>query len=517
MSLEMPLLNMRFFKGVIRKLFLISILIFFGAVLFYKTLLLLFLNSISLEDHKRISESILLVRFDRSIRSIVNIFEEPGEEVVLLRSRNDIISDSHTLNEAYTQEGLLLDYYKGWRKAEIVDDDKRIQVRYKLHGSIIDFQNPSFSIKYRNELGINQVKKYIRFSEFGIAEHIINSLGNKYGLYGMSLGDFELFNDGMGSGLYYSYTDSISNLDGENVELLKLITFKDSYIEWHASELDEISYNIDIDSISNKEFELWTNFINGSLQDIHYDSDYLGTYFALLELQGITHDVVGNNSKTIVIDSTVFPVWRSEGAFKTITPGFIRSGEMYNADYFVENERPLFEHRLNRSLWRFKEFYRDSNIINRKNNVLAELVENKENYISMWDSLEVFLQDKLFYTSKNYLRDSYVNRYEKSVLENNLRQLEFYLFSGFTIISYDGRSYRINSTSNTELSLLFENGLVKYMPLNYVVDRNGLLRPKAQEVTFDYHETGKLIELQNSITKDTLIEGLDYHILYVVD
>ena len=48
-----------------------------------------------------------------------------------------------------------------------------------------------------------------------------------------------------------------------NSSIIKRNTFFEKNIAtWHASELDDVLYNIDLDIISKKDYELWKKNIN---------------------------------------------------------------------------------------------------------------------------------------------------------------------------------------------------------------------------------------------------------------
>ena len=457
------------------------------------------------------------VRIENIIQVVVDVkygFRTIDPDYILTLSQNDITSNDESMSISLKEHGILLDFYKEWRRATIFENGKNIKVKYKIHGSVINLERPSLSVKKKINGTWSKVNKFIRYNEFGIPEQFWNNLGLKYNLMCNSIGEFVLLNDSRNTNLYYLYTDSITNGPNTEFTIVKRNTFGDSYREMHGSELDMVPYNLDTDSLDLPIYNQWRDFLQKD-SFANYDCEYIGKYLALSELQGSVHHILGNNGKYIITDSLVFPLWRSEGATSKLSASDYRTIEVFNHKYFRDELRPLSNYVLDKSLVPFRRFFLDDCVLEARIQSFYSFVRNKHEIIAYYDSLSCSQLNLVDKYGDDYIQNRREIDNHRATLENNLSAIEKFLNKGFTVIKANNNNYVFSSTNSIPLNIIFEDSIVEFHPFIYQIETDGSIKPTLQQLVVNKNLVGDFKALLNPFTNDTLSSEIDYSTLYV--
>jgi hypothetical protein len=406
---------------------------------------------------------------------------------------------------------IIEDRFKNWRNFGIVKNGKEINAKFKLHGSSpTPYLNGYESFTIKSDLPINGYKKFklITGFEFNYFNIFLNSLGNKFDLIAEDSGDivttnsrgkildffqYQLFNE--------SYLESKYKLI--NPVIIRRRTFDNNQLNWHSSLLDDVSYNIDLESISKKEFNNWKRFISKPSSS-QYDPEYIGSFLALIQFLGDPHQITGNNDKWVMSENILYPVYRNEGSFQIISDLELQENLVFNKHYYSSS----FE--------TYKKLLSDSIVLNNRNKYFKKIVDSSGQIINDLDS--VFTKYKEIHKKYNndYLKIKLNHNFIRNTLLKNIKTIDNFLDSGFTIISYDGENLKIKSSRKNKLRITIQDKVMDYYPYSYTLDTknksNGL---KINEIIIKDVNSIENLNIKDLILNKNLVIEKDYSILYI--
>jgi len=376
-------------------------------------------------------------------------------------SKADLKYKDSVVNLAVSDNLILEDRLKRWRKFKIIDDSNEIRAEFKLHGSSLypyTMGYESFTIK--SDMPVNgRVKfKLITGLEMDFNNIFYNYCGRLMNLITEDTGDIVVTNS-MGDYrdfFQYSVFDEDyleQEFDLYNAKILRRLTFNSGRSNWHSSMLDGVSYNLDLDSISKKSLNLWNTFLS-SPEDTHFDPTYMGRFFALLQLYNFPHQIVGNNDKWVLSqDSLFYPVFREEAGPYKMTAGDIENNEIFYNYYNSE------------SLDTYKKILVSLDVFKNRNLAFKHLIEMQDLILNSYDSIYNLHKEKHKSFGPNYLKTSLDKQRIKSILKNNLEIVKNYLDSGYTIIIYDGDVLRIKSSRKNTIRVGIGSDFINFDPI----------------------------------------------------
>ena len=283
--------------------------------------------------------------------------------------------------------------------------------------------------------------------------------------------------------------------------IIRRITFDENISdEWHASELDNVSYNIDADFISSNNLKIWDSFNNQDNIKNLYDADYVGAFLAQLQLFGHPHQITGNNDKWISSENKLYPVYRNEGLIESIKTIDLTKTKIFEKYYYSH------------SLENYKKFFLDEEVVYYRNKNFKSIVDNSEIIIYSLDSIYNRYKKKHARYSNNFLKIKYNYKYFRKTLLNNIKSIENFLDSGFTLISYDGNKLKITSTRSNDLEIRVAGKKFKFTPTKYKLGNNVVLNVN-HESTFQNILDISDLEIVDLVLNKTLEIEKDYSII----
>ena len=161
--------------------------------------------------------------------------------------------------------------------------------------------------------------KLITGNQMGYFNIFLNHVSKKFSLISEDEGDIVATNSLGEIRDFYQYAVFDENyLESKyniiNSTIIRRNTFNDVIDggNWHSSDLDNVSYNIDMDIINKNDYIFWEKF-NQNPNNSQFDANYMGSFFALLQLFGHPHQITGNNDKWLISKNLIYPVYRNEG------------------------------------------------------------------------------------------------------------------------------------------------------------------------------------------------------------
>ena len=408
---------------------------------------------------------------------------------------------------------ILEDWLKKWRDFEIVVNGEEIDAKFKYHGSsispyLLDYE--SFTVK--SEFPINGYKnfKLINGHEMNYFNVFLNLIGDSFNLIAEdpgriiatnSLGkiqdffQYEVFDE--------AYLNSRYGL--KNTVILRRNTFleNDNNPEWHSSKLDNVSYNIDLNSISKDDYALWKSLLT-STSESNYDPEYVGMFLALLQLFGNPHQITGNNDKWVINNGKVYPVYRNESSLDPIVDDEINTNSLFSKYYHSHSLEP------------YKSFLGNENVVVERNNAFKKILDSRVNVMTLLDS--VYKQHIKIHRRYNrkYLKIKFDFDNKKRILENNLNNIENYLNSGHSLILFDGEKLMVSSTRKNPLKVEINGKDFSFLPKKYFYNKEELsIKEKFDELIIENIKVIDSLKLYDITLDKTLEVEKDYSILYI--
>ena len=208
-------------------------------------------------------------------------------------SKNDLKKKDSIFNLIKSGDIRILESrHKKWRNFEIIHKNEIIKAKFKLHGSSpYPYVNGFESFEVESNDYINGLKKFklITGLEMNYLNIFLNNLARDHFLISEAPGEIVVTNS-MGEirdFLQYpvfdtDYVNSEFNLS--NSTILRRNTFDENlpFGQWHASNLDDVSYNLSVKSISKVDLDTWKSFQNDPFS-IDFDKDYIASFLALAQ------------------------------------------------------------------------------------------------------------------------------------------------------------------------------------------------------------------------------------------
>ena len=273
--------------------------------------------------------------------------------------------------------------------------------------------------------------------------------------------------------------------------------------KWHSSNLDNVTYNIDLNSISKENFALWESLLN-SPSEKNYDAKYLGRFLALLQFFNHPHQITGNNDKWVINNGKAYPVYRNEAHIQAIFLDEINTNSLFNKYWYSYSLEP------------YKTVLANNNVLIELNRTFKKLYESKDEITSLLDS--VFNEHRNTHRTynKKYLKLNYEFKYKKRVLEENLNIINNYLNSGHSLILFDGEKIKLSSTRKNPLKVEVNDKVFTFLPKEYAYNKNDMaINDSFNELIIEDIDVIDSLKIHDMILKKTLEIEKDYSILSV--
>lgn len=405
---------------------------------------------------------------------------------------------------------ILEDRYKNYRKIGILENKNEINAKIKFHGSDTDPYLAGFeSYTIKSKYSINGYKyfKLITSTQMNYFNVFLNSNASFFNLYSEDSGDIVVTNINGKLSDFFQYSVFDENyiktkFNIENPVIIRRRTFNEKISnEWHSSNLDDTPYNIDSKTLSNSDFEIWESFNNNPQSD-QFDPEYIGSFMALLQLFGNPHQITGNNDKWILSQGKMFPVYRNEGLINPITVESLTYNNIFDIYYYSS------------SLENYKNFISNNKVIYYRNETFKKIIDNQYNVINSLDS--IYNTHKKTHSSfnNNYLKIKYNFIYNKRTLINNIKSVEGFLNSGYTLIYFDGSKLKIKSTRVNKLEIIINDKKYEFFPTSYKLEGKTLINKNNELLINNINNIDSLVIKDLTLNKTLQIEK-DYSILFI--
>jgi hypothetical protein len=448
-----------------------------------------------------------------SIYSVYSVFSQNTNPLILLDySENDLNYKSSIFDSIDSGHvNILEDRWKKWRKMDIVYKGEGIKASFKFHGSsttpyIAGYE--SLTIKSKSPINGKKKFKLITCAEMTYLHIFHNYVGKMLGLVTEDSGEIVSANSRNRIRDFYQY----SIFDEDYLEreygfrkpvIVRRNTFESSGRYWHSSDLDGVSYNIDVQSISKEDYSVWNN-LHAKSGNRFYDPVYMGRFLALLQFFGDAHQITGNNDKWLVSVDKAFPVWREEGIIRPVNKHDLVENILFDKSFY------------SKSFEVYKRSLCDPEVLLSRNLALIEIVRRSEDFNESLDSIfDVYKGiHKVF--NDNYIKIVGNHRYVRSQLRQNVESIKSFLDYGFTLVYYDGSRLKISSTRQNLLEVRLNNQIHQFYPTSYQYDEEARkIIPRINE--FILEDVRGLSDLQirdNVLNKKLKVEE-DYTIVHI--
>lgn len=407
------------------------------------------------------------------------VFSNDKSTFTLGFSKNDIKYKDSIIKEIKSGSiRILEDHYKNWRNFKVIENGDGVDSKFKFHGSSTSPYREgyeSFTIKSKYPINGYKNFKLITGNEMGYFNIFLNHVSKKFSLISEDEGDVVSTNSLGEIRDFYQYAVFDENyLKSKyniiNSTIIRRNTF-DNVIDggnWHSSDLDNVPYNIDMDIINENDYIFWGKF-NQNPNNSQFDPNYMGSFFALIQLFGHPHQITGNNDKWLISENLIYPVYRNEGNIIPVSILDIQKNLLFEKYYHSS------------SLETYKKMLINEDVIINRSLAFKKIVDNKHLIIKDLDS--IYSKHKTVHQKYNndFLRLKYRHGYIRRTLIENISSIEKYINAGFTILYYDGNELKIKSTCNNMLQVEVNDKIINFSP-----------------VLFNYNEKNKSLELYNN-------------------
>lgn len=464
---------MSFYKKItIYFIFFVFILYFSIGLIFYIQYAqpkIIFINYIS-----KILSPISEILSEKGISKLYylnpKVFSNDKSTFTLDFSKNDIkYKDSIIKLIKSGKIKILEDQYKNWRNFKVIENENGVNSKFKFHGSsvtpyILGYE--SFTIKSKYPINGYKAFKLITGNEMGYFNIFLNNLSRKFSLISEDPGNVVITNSLGEFRDFYQYAvfdeDYLkSTYNIINSTIIRRNTFFESTNtgDWHSSDLDKVSYNLDMDMIKEDDYVFWKKF-NQNPNSSQFDPMYMGSYFALLQLFGHPHQITGNNDKWIISENIIYPIYRNEGNIIPVFASDIKKNLFFEKYYHSS------------SLETYKKILVNEDVIINRSLAFKKIVDNKHLIIKDLDS--IYSTYKAIHQKYNndFLRIKYQYGHIRRTLIDNINSIEKYLNSGFTILYFDGNELKIKSTCNNKLQVEVDEKIIIFSPTLFKYNQN---------------------------------------------
>ena len=440
-----------------------------------------------------------------------SFFMKKKANFLLHYSKNDYKQKDSILTRIKSGEiKILEDRYKNYRKIGILENKNEINAKIKFHGSsstpyINGFE--SYTIKSKYSINGYKYFKLITGTEMNYLNVFLNSNASFFNLYSEDSGDIVVTNLNGKLTDFFQYSVFDENyikrtFNIENPVIIRRRTFDEKISnEWHSSNLDGTPYNIDSKTLLNSDFKIWEAFNNNPQPD-HFDPEYIGSFMALLQLFGHPHQITGNNDKWILSQGKMFPVYRNEGLLDPITVESLTYNDIFDVYYYSS------------SLENYKNFLSSDDVIYYRNQTFKKIIDNRYNVINSLDSIYNKYKNIHSTFNNNYLKIKYNFSYNKKTLINNIKSVEDFLNSGYTLVYFDGSKLKIKSTRVNKLEIIINDKKHEFSPTSYKLEGKTLINKNNELLINNINNISSLI-IKDLTLNETLQIEKDYSILFI--
>lgn len=437
--------------------------------------------------------------------------------------------------EFFKEKGFIKDELNYWRKAKLNLNDKKYNVKYKLHGtSVTPLRNNFFNLRIKfdkkevypkNEKEFNLIRIYSSSDE-SISTIVINNIAHKIGLLSPKGEAVILKINNVPHGLFYKQErhskEWFEKNKITNYTLLKNNDDWDKKFWGHVSDLDLNEKNIEVSGSSpNKDFALgsikilFNAILQNDLSTIKklIDEEYFAKFLALLTLVNDSSLIKGDNLK-FIYDHTVgnFKVlFRHESSinFKINTePGD------FNNSLFERDDNEVLSYKL------FKILIQDQDFRQMRDKHLNKILELKSDFIKdakiiyaesykyiMYSDLQLskqqYLKEQFFYSlTHNFEKiDEYLNYVKIFVTEEiKLDKIKLYLINdSFAPVRLKSIKLKDINDPNKKIIINYENE--NEYKLSSIIKNNQKNIHREKEISVYTNYSIDKFEFENLITK----------------
>ena len=441
------------------------------------------------------------------------VFNE-NPDFILKFSNNDLMHKDSLIQEIKSGKLTILeDWRKKWRNFEIVNKGEEIDAKYKYHGSNgSPYRDGYESFTIKSEFPINGYKnfKLVNGREMNYLNIFFNLIGHKFNLISEDPGRIIATNSMGRVQDFFQYKifdeDYLKSKYGmESPVIIRRNTFweNDNNPKWHSSSLDNVSYNIDLKSISRQNYTLWSSLLD-SPSEKNYDVEYIGNFLAVLQLFNNPHQITGNNDKWVINNDKLYPVYRNEAHIDPIILDEINNNSLFSKYWYSYSLEP------------YKSFLSNNNVLIERNRAFKKLIESKVEISTLLDSIFNKHIDTHRRYNKRYLKLNLEFKYKKRVLDENLNIINNYLNSGHSLILFDGKKIKISSTRKNPLKIELNGKNFSFLPKEYNYNKSNLtINESFNELIIENIDIIDSLKLHDIILNKTLEIEKDYSILYI--
>jgi len=439
-------------------------------------------------------------------------FSNDSPTFLLHYSKSDLSYKDSIFNKIDAgQISVLEDRWKVWRNCKIIENGIGYKAKFKFHGSSVTPYRRGFeSLSVKSKMPVNGRRsfKLITCDEMTYHHIFNNHIARKYGLITEDVGDIVAVNSRGKIRDFFQYSifdeqylQSFYNFSHPTI--IRRNTFFDGSGNWHSSNLDSVRYNIDADSISKNDYQIWET-VQKDLSVQSLDLAQMGRFLAFLQLFGHPHQTTGNNDKWVISDSILYPVWRQETRIVPINKFDLINNTVFN-EYYYSSSYEIY-----------KKCLSIPEVTEVRNRLFDLIVRNEENILNVLDS--IFDSHKAMHTSfnENYLRIKSEHKYSRTQLRKNIQVLSTYLRHGYTNLSYDGDVFRMTSSRQNRLKIIINDKSYIYLPqsIKYNTHLEKLELTQNELVISGVQEISSLIIKDVLLDEELQIEK-DYSLLIV--
>ena len=403
------------------------------------------------------------------------------------------------------------DRLKEWRRFNIVDNGNNIKAKFKFHGSsTYPYLNGFESFTVKSNIAVNGRKKFklITGLEMDFNNIFFNHIAKQLELIAEDTGEIVVTNSLGEYRDFFQYEvfdeEYLFNEYGlKDITIIRRLTFDNGKSNLHTSLLDDTPYNLDLKNISKERVILWEKFLNDP-ENNRYDSNYIGRFFALLQLFNNPHQIIGNNDKWVLSsDNRFYPVYREELNLIPLNEEDIESNLIFEKKYY------------SKSLDVYKKLLLDEDVLRARNLTFKKIIDLENQILKEYDSIYSSYESIYEKFGQNFLKTNLNKNRILSNLRNNIRSIKNYLNVGYTVLSYQDNKLRISSSRKNMLKIKLGEKTIYFLPIRLISNDLGKVKESPRELVIDGVYDINDLTIEDVVLKQKLIYEKDYSIIRI--
>ena len=430
------------------------------------------------------------------------IAKKPVDYKIILSNKDQDFLDS-TISIA-TKYAMFPKSLKKWRKSNLIYDGNNYRVKFKLHGSSISpYLQDKLSIRVKSSKLINGMKEFTLISclEMDYKNIFLNSLGRDYNLITEDPGTISslLIGNVISDFFVFEKLDQSYVKDEFNRDLIRI--FKKNKTPYnHASEFDEVYYNLENWDSSSNELEImslnkYSDLLKSNYNLTKIEKEYIGRFLALIYLFGSSHQINGDNEVWLGLKDEFVPLYRNENEIKSYIP--INKKKFDN--HIFTTDKPESS-----SLNKYKRFLIDDDVRNFRNTTFNHIIKNKKHILKKFDSIYSLYEETHKRYNSKYLTIKLQHDIYKNIIRKNIEIISKYLKINTIYSIHQKDTFKIVTDSYVPLKLLIGENEFKINPRKYYLDIDKNINHNIKEERIFINSDFRDYRIINSITGDTI-------------